>query len=80
MAGLQDAWLNNFANEVSREAAGREVWAFIATYDENGEFAWKAYATEVDEDGIANEVMLGSKKVKFSSVSDEFDPGYIAED
>lgn len=74
MAGLQDAILHEFANAVNVEAGGREVWAFIATYDENGEFAWKAYATDVDEDGVYNEVMLGSKKVKFGSVEDIFDP------
>lgn len=74
MAGLQDAILHEFANEMEREAGGREVWAFVATYDENGQFAWKAYATDVDEDGIHNEIMLGSKKVKFASVKDEFDP------
>lgn len=79
MAGLQDAVLNEFANELEREAQGREVWAFIATYDETGQFAWKAYAIDEDEDGCVNDVMLGSKKIKFSSVTDAYDPGYIAE-
>lgn len=70
MAGLQDALLNNFANELEREAGDREVWAFIATYDERGEFAWKAYA---DADDLGNVATLGSKMVKFESVKDEFD-------
>lgn len=71
MAGLQDAVLNEFAREMEREAGDREVWAFIATYDENGQFAWKAYALEEDEEGFTGEVMLGSKKVRFDSVRDD---------
>lgn len=66
MAGLQDAILNGFVREMEQEAAGREVWAFIATYDEHGQFAWKAYAEGDDYD----DVMLGSEKVTFASVKD----------
>jgi len=66
MAGLQDALLNNFANELCQEADGKEVWAFIATYDRNGELSWKAFAETKDGDDI----VLGSEKVSFDSVKD----------
>lgn len=66
MAGLQDALLNNFANELCQEAEGKEVWAFIATYDESGAFAWKAFAET--EDG--EDIVLGSDRVTFKSVKD----------
>ena len=64
MAGLQDALLNNFANELCQEAEGQEVWAFIATYDERGAFAWKAVAETEDGETI----VLGSEKLSFDSL------------
>ena len=66
MAGLQDALLNNFANELCQEAEGKEVWAFIATYDEKGECAWKGLG--FNEEG--EDIVLGSDKVTFGSVTD----------
>ena len=69
MAGLQDAILHEFANEMEREAGGREVWAFIATYDENGQFAWKADALEEDEEGFTGEVSLLA--VKFAGAGNK---------
>ena len=66
MAGLQDALLNSFANELCHEADGKEVWAFIATYDKNGEFAWKGLG--FNDEG--EDIVLGSDKVTFGSVTD----------
>jgi hypothetical protein len=66
MAGLQDALLNNFANELTQQAGDKEVWAFIATYDSNGNLNWKAFANGND----GEELVLGSELVTFESVKD----------
>lgn len=65
MSGLQDGLLQNFAAEMVSEAGGREMWAFIATYDRNGELNWKAFGFDDGED-----IVLGSEMVTFGSVND----------
>lgn len=55
--------IDRMADEMKRQAGEKQVWAFIATYDKNGNLDWKAY----DEDWN----MLGSELVRFDSVRDE---------
>ena len=57
--------IKEFAAEMTDAAGNREVWAFIATYDRNGELAWKAFGFDDGED-----IILGSELVTFGSVND----------
>lgn len=65
--------MSNLVNEIDgmveamkAQAGDKEVWAFIATYDETGNLDWKALATD-DERG---DYTLGSPMVTFASVKD----------
>lgn len=66
MQGLEGSRIKKFAAEMADAAGDREVWAFIATYDRNGELNWKAFG--FDDDG--GEIVLGSELVTFGSVND----------
>jgi hypothetical protein len=65
MSGLEGSRIKEFAAEMSDAAGDREVWAFIATYDRNGELSWKAFGFDDGED-----IVLGSELVTFGSVND----------
>lgn len=66
MSGLEGSRIKKFAEEMTDEAGGREVWAFVATYDRHGFLNWKAFG--FDADGV--DIVLGSELVNFGSVND----------
>ena len=52
--------IDRMVSEMKEEAEGLEVWAFIVTYDENGQLDWKALANEHTPEGGEADVALGS--------------------
>jgi hypothetical protein len=57
--------ITEMVTEMKDEAGERRVWAFIATYDKNGNLDWKAYAANEDD---TDDVILGSEIVPDSAL------------
>lgn len=68
MGGLQDyGKIDQFVAEMKELAGDDSVWAFVATYDQNGEFNWKAYAVN---EALDADIGLGSQTNLFDAVED----------